>query len=151
VSRDRYEYQKDIKVYIGFVTVIAAYQYYRRSRNMAAKSRTDRLIVQTGTGNSVLRFDRIDYLEALKNYVSVHADGREYVIRETMTNVMRRLSGGPFARTHRSFIVNLDKVSQIRSVDSKQRAFLHGGQDVPLSRSYRDLFTRLIAGDRPEP
>jgi len=140
------EYQKDIKIYIGFVIIIAVYQHYRRSKTAVAQSRADRLMVQTGSGDTVLRFEQIDYLEAARNYVAVHAEGREYVIRETMTNVMRRLSGGPFAQTHRSFIVNLDKVSQIRSVDSKQRVFLHGGEHVPLSRSYRDKFAKIIAG-----
>jgi len=140
------EYQKDIKIYIGFVIVISAYQYHRHSKTTVAQSRADRLIVQTGAGESVLRFEQIDYLEAARNYISVHADGREYVIRDTMTNVMRRLSGGPFARTHRSVIVNIDKIREIRPIDSGQRVFLTSGEDVPLSRSYREEFTRKIAG-----
>jgi hypothetical protein len=138
------EYQKDIKIYIGFVIVIAAYQYYWGSKTTMAQSRADRLVVQTGTGDSVLRFEQIDYLEAARNYIAVHADGREYVIRDTMTNVMRRLSGGPFARTHRSFIVNIDKVKEIRTQDSGQRIILTSGEDVPLSRSYREEFSRKI-------
>jgi len=138
------EYQKDIKIYIGFVIVIAAYQYYRGSKTTMAQSRADRLVVQTGTGDSVLRFEQIDYLEAARNYIAVHADGREYVIRDTMTNVMRRLSGGPFARTHRSVIVNIDKIREIRPVDSGQRVFLTSGEDVPLSRGYREEFSRKI-------
>lgn len=140
------EYQKDIKIYFGIVVIIAAYQLYHRSRSTAVPPRTDRLIVQTGAGDSVLRFDQIDYLEAARNYIAVHAEGREYVVRDTMANVMGRLSRGPFARTHRSFIVNVDKIREIRPVDSKQRVFLHSGEDVPLSRSYRDEFTRIIAG-----
>ncbi len=140
------EYQKDIKIYIGFVIIISAYQYYRRSRLSVEHSRADRLIVQTGTGDRVLRLEQIDYLEAARNYISVHADGREYVIRDTMANVMRRLSDGPFARTHRSVIVNIDKIEEIRSADSGQRVFLTTGEDVPLSRSYREEFIRKIGG-----
>jgi len=140
------EYQKDIKIYLGFVILMSAYQYYRRSKPTAAQSRADRLIVQTGAGDSVLRFEQIDYLEASRNYIAVHADGREYVIRDTMSNVMRRLSGGRFARTHRSVIVNIDKIREIRPVDSGQRVFLISGEDVPLSRGYRDEFTRIIGG-----
>ena len=111
-----------------------------------AQSPADRLIVQTGTGDAVLRFEQIDYLEAARNYVSVHAGDREYVIRETMNNVMHKLSGGSFARTHRSFIVNIDKVREIRSVDSGLRVFLTSGEDVPLSRSCREEFTRRLGG-----
>jgi two-component system LytT family response regulator len=75
----------------------------------------------------------IDYLEAARNYIAVHAGGREYIIRDTMTNVSRRLSGGTFARTHRSFIVNIDKIKEIRTVDTGQRIVLTSGEDVPLS------------------
>jgi hypothetical protein len=140
------EYQKDIKIYIGFVIVISAYQYYRRSRVTVAQPRTDRMIVQTGAGDSVLRFEQIDYIEAARNYVSIHAEGREYVIRDTMSNLTRKLSDGPFARTHRSIIVNIDKIKEIRPVDSGQRVFLTSGDDVPLSRSYREEFTQKIGG-----
>lgn len=140
------EYQKDIKIYFGIVIIATAYQMYRRSRSAPAPQPSNRMIVQTGSGESVLRFEQIDYLEAARNYVAVHAEGREYLIRDTMANVTGRLSGGPFARTHRSFIVNVDKVSDIRTVDSKQRVFLGNGKDVPLSRSYRDEFTKKIAG-----
>lgn len=142
------EYQKDIKIYIGFVVLIAAYQYFRDGKEEPARPETDRLLVQTGTGDAVLRFAQIDYLEAARNYIAIHAEGREYVIRDTMANVERRLAGGPFARTHRSFIVNIDKVQEIRAVDSKQRVFLHGGADIPLSRSHRDQFSREILGQQ---
>jgi len=140
------EYQKDIKIYIGFVVVISAYQYYRRSRTAEPQAHAGRLIVQTGTGNSVLRLEQIDFLEAARNYISVHADGREYIVRDTMTNVLRKLSGGPFVRTHRSFIVNVDKIKEIRTVDAGQIIFLTSGEDVPLSRSYREELTRKIGG-----
>jgi len=139
------EYQKDIKVYFGIVMLATAYQLYRRSRPVAPPP-PGRLVVQTGSGNSVLRFEQIDYLEAARNYIAVHADNREYVVRDTMANMVERLASGPFARTHRSFIVNVDKIREIRPVDSGQRIFLQGGEDVPLSRSYRDEFTKLIAG-----
>ena len=139
------EYQKDIKIYIGFVVVIVAYQHYRRSKVAVVHSRADRLIVQTGSGDTLLRLEQIDYLEAARNYIAVHAGGREYIIRETMSKVMQRLSGGSFARTHRSYIVNIDKIREIRTVDSGQRIFLHNGNDVPLSRNYRDQFTQIIS------
>ena len=140
------EYQKDIKIYIGFVVLISAYQYYRRSKSAEPQPYADRLVVQSGTGSSVLRLEDIDYLEAARNYVAVHAGGREYVIRETMTNLLRRLSAGPFERTHRSFVVNVDRIREIRTADTGQRVILSTGAEVPLSRSYRDDFNRKVGG-----
>jgi hypothetical protein len=140
------EYQKDIKIYVGFVLLVTAYLHFTGTRSSEPSAANERLIVQTGSGDTVLRFEQIDYLEAARNYVSVYAEGREFVVRDTMTNVLQRLSGGPFARTHRSFIVNIDKVKEIRSIDGSQRVFLECGDDVPMSRGYRDAFSRAVAG-----
>ena len=140
------EYQKDIKIYVGFALVIAAYQFYRRSRPDQEQAPADRLVVQTGSGESILRFEEIDYLQSDRNYISVFAGGREYVIRETMANVSKRLAGGPFVRTHRSYIVNIDKVREVRTIDSAQRIFLGCGSEIPLSRSYREEFGRQVGG-----
>ncbi len=126
--------------------LISAYQYYRRGRSAEPQPHADRLVVQSGMGSSVLRLEDIDYLEAARNYVSVHAGGREYIVRETMTNLLRRLSAGPFERTHRSFIVNIDKIREIRTADTGQRIILSSGAEVPLSRSYRDDFSRKVGG-----
>ena len=140
------EYQKDIKIYIGFVVLISAYQYYRRSKSAESQPHPGRLVVQSGTGSTVLQLEDIDYLEAARNYVAVHAGGREYIIRDTMTNLLRRLSAGPFERTHRSFVVNINRISEIRAADSGQRIILTTGAEVPLSRSYRDDFNRKVGG-----
>lgn len=153
------EYQKDIKVYLGILLVASAYRLYRRSRGpdvAPAPAATppvgaDRLMVQTGSGKAVLRFDQIDYLEGARNYVSVHAGGREYIVRDTMTHLMAQLAGGPFVRTHRSFIVNVDQIQEIRTVDGKARVLLKSGQDVPLSRGYREAFEAVISGQGSEP
>ncbi len=139
------EYQKDIKIYLGIVVIIAAYQLHMRTRSATRKRQNQRLMVQTGTGHSVLRFDQIDYLEAARNYVAVHAGDREYVVRDTMAEVLQKLSAGPFVRTHRSFIVNMDKIREIRSADSKQHIILHDGRSVPLSRGYREDFNAIFS------
>jgi hypothetical protein len=140
------EYQKDIKIYLGILLVASLYGLYRGSGSLARPQTEDRLIVQTGSGRSVLRFEQIDYLEGARNYVSVHAGDSEYIVRDTMTNLLESLATGPFARTHRSFIVNVDKIVEMRAVNGRNRIFLKNGADVPLSRGYRDEFEAAILG-----
>lgn len=140
------EYQKDIKVYFGIVVVAAAYRMYCRSRPRAQPPLTDRLVVQTGTAERILALDQIDCLEAARNYVSVFAEGREFVVRDTMNRLAGRLPGSRFARTHRSYIVNVDRVREIRSTDSQQYVVLSTGREVPLSRGYRAAFRSLVSG-----
>ena len=142
------EYQKDIKIYVGIVIVLSAYQIY--SANAAKKSSSSagsrRMVVQTGSGERVVNYADIDYLEASRNYVSIHVAGKEYLVRDTISNVEKQLVDGHFARTHRSFIVNIDKISELRGVDSGYRIFLESGVDIPLSRSFRDSLKLRMTG-----
>ena len=67
------------------------------------------------------------------------------LVRETMANMSKRLLGADFARTHRSYIVNVDRVSEIRGSGSgRYDIVLRDGQSIPLSRGYRDAFKALI-------
>lgn len=134
------EYQKDIKIYLGIILIMSGYLYWRRTQESAAPARatTNRLVVQTGTGEAVIRLEDIDYLEASRNYVTVHAGGREYLVRDTIGNIEKRLSGGSLVRSHRSFIVNVDRIAELKKIDDAYRILLVNGADVPLSRGYRD-------------
>ena len=103
-------------------------------------------MVQTGNGETIVRFDQIDYLEAARNYVVVHADEQEYLVRDTLGNLEKKLTGGHFARTHRSFIINLDRIAEIRPTDvGKHLIRLAGGAEVPLSRGYRNRFKSQLS------
>ena len=136
------EYQKDIKVYFGIVVIATAWRFYLDRQ--PGRDGGGRLVVQTGQGMTVLRHDRIEYLEAARNYVGVHADGREHLVRDTFANLMEDLAGGPFLRCHRSFAVNVDRVREIRAVDGRQRIVLDSGAEIPLSRGFRDAVTNAI-------
>ena len=142
------EYQKDIKIYLGIVAIVTAYQYFRSTRaaDTRPQYKANRLLVQTGAGEAVLRYEQIEYLEASRNYVAVHAGGREYLIRDTIGNIEKGLADGPFARSHRSYVVNLDKVAEVRSVDGAQKVRLTTGAELPLSRGYRDGFREAMKG-----
>ena len=100
---------------------------------LAVRSRDRFLLVKT---------EEIDWLEAAGNYVEVHARGREYLLRSTVANLERRLDPARFVRIHRSTIVNLDRVAEIRS-DA------HGDYDVTLTggkvlRMTRNFSERLL-------
>ena len=111
-----YEYKKDIKIYLAAVAIIAAYRYYRGQRSDAklqagegqapgggASSASMKLAVQTAKGERLLEIGRIDYLEAAHNYVAVHAEGEQYLVRSPLSALLTRLPAGRFVRTHRSY------------------------------------------------
>lgn len=139
------EYQKDIKVYFGIVAIVAAYRYYRRNEADAVSTKPGRLIVQTGSGEAVIREDEIEYLEAARNYVVVGTETREYLVRDTLRNLERSVAADQFVRTHRSYLINVDRIEEILTTDSGRREIrMKSGKEVPLSRGYRDTFKAIV-------
>ena len=144
------EYQKDIKIYVVTVGIIAAYRYVRstRTRAPAATVAADRLVVQTGKGETIIRRDDIEYLEAARNYVTVSTQERDFLVRNTLAKLEEQLAPGQIVRTHRSYLVNIDKIEEIRATETGgHEIHLQSGKTVPLSRGYRDKFRSLFASE----
>lgn len=143
-----FEYQKDIKIYIGIVVIILLYKTYvsKQSAEPAMVTGRKKLLLQTSQGEAVLDYDQLDYFESARNYVSVFSSGREYLTRNTMNGLLESIADDRFVRTHRSFAVNLDKVEEIRTVDSSYVVRMQDGREIPLSRGYREALRDRIAG-----
>jgi hypothetical protein len=141
------EYQKDIKIYVSIVGIIAAYRHVRNAHSRAhqATVTTDRLVVQTGKGETIVRRDDIEYLEAARNYVTVSTGERDFLVRNTLAKLEQQLAPGQIVRTHRSYLVNIDKITEIRSTETGgYEIHLESGKTVPLSRGYRDKFRSMF-------
>lgn len=139
------EYQKDFKIYFAAAGIIAAYRYYRSQEANAVSARPDRLIVQTGSGETIIRQNDIEYLEAARNYVVVGTAAKEYLVRETLSKLEKTIAPEHIIRTHRSYLVNIDCIEEIRSTDSGGYEIrMKSGKQVPLSRSHRDSFRNII-------
>ncbi len=77
------------------------------------------------------------YIEALKDYVNFYSRNGKYTIHSTMKDVESKLPSKYFARVHRSFIVNLDKILSIEHVNGRLQ--LEGiEKSVPIGGSYKD-------------
>ena len=114
-----------------------------RHANVLAPAR--RLIVPTSTGDLVLDVDEIDWIQAEDYYAAVHARGRRHLIRESLSSLEQRLDPNRFARVHRSAIVRLDRVREMRSAAGGESLLvLRDGTRVPVSRRRKEHVTALI-------
>jgi two-component system LytT family response regulator len=97
-----------------------------------------RLTVRDGERFVVVRTDDVDWFEAAANYVRVHSGGKVFTVRGTMGALESRLDPRRFARVHRSTIVNIDRVREIRPEwHGDFDVVLTDGTTLRLSRSYR--------------
>jgi two-component system, LytTR family, response regulator len=98
-----------------------------------------RFTVRDGERYVLLRVADVDWAEASANYVRLHVGPRTYQMRTTMSELERQLDPGQFTRIHRSTIVNLDRVREIRPEwHGEYDVALVTGATLRLSRGYRD-------------
>jgi two-component system response regulator LytT len=83
------------------------------------------------------------FVEALKDYVIFHTENEKYTLHCTMKEIQSKLPKENFARVHRSFIVNLDKIHVIEYVNAVIKLETVN-KDIPLGASYKQaLFKRF--------
>jgi two-component system LytT family response regulator len=99
------------------------------------------LVVRDGHRTMVLPFADIEWIEAEDYYVRIHASGRRPLVRRSLHSLAAELEPAGFVRVHRSAIVNLGHVREIRSGSTgDHEVVLSSGTVVRLSRSFRDSF-----------
>jgi two-component system, LytTR family, response regulator len=92
-----------------------------------------------------LNVSTIDWIDAAGDYMCVHAEGHTYVLRETMKSLAEILDPRIFQRVHRSTIVNVRRVRRLRPhTNGEYFLTLEDGQEIKLSRSYRDRVDQLL-------
>jgi two-component system LytT family response regulator len=98
-------------------------------------------------GRETVRLDvgAIDWIDAAGDYMCVHAAGQTHVLRATMRELEQMLDPQVFQRVHRSTIVNLARVRSLRPhLNGECFLKLESGQEVKLSRSFRDKVELLL-------
>ena len=89
--------------------------------------------------------DTIEHIEAAGDYMCIYTGDNSLILRETMKDLERRLDPRVFQRVHRSTIVNLDLVRQVKPhTNGECFLVLDSGSQVKVSRSYRDVVARFV-------
>lgn len=108
-------------------------------------SAADRLPIKSNGRIIVIRSADIDWIEAEGDYVSVHVGGKTWLTRETIAAVELRLALSGFVRIHRSTLVNVERVKELRPRDKGEyTVVLDDGTELKLTRNYRASVERLV-------
>lgn len=93
---------------------------------------------------TLLDVDQIDWIEASRNHVRLHAGKAVYELRETMTALEMRLNPRCFARVHRSAIVNIARIKAIHPwFNGYHMIVLSTGKELRMSRYQHENFLKL--------
>src|SRR3954466_10789578 len=105
----------------------------------------ERVLIRDGANVHVLPVDRIDYIEAQDDYVAFKSEGKQYLKDQTLGAVEGTLDPARFVRIHRSFILNIDRISKVELYAKDSRmAILRDGTRLLVSRAGYARLSQLL-------
>ena len=108
-----------------------------------------RFAVQTGSRIQVVLAEDIEWIGAAGDYAELHANGRCYLLRETMASLERRLDPSKFLRIHRSRIVRSESIRELCPIENREfKVNLSDGSEHRSSRTYADNLERWLSSGR---
>jgi len=97
------------------------------------------MFVNVGYSLMKINFADITYIEGLKDYIQIHLSSspKAAIVRMSMKNMEEQLPKN-FERIHKSFLVNIDRITSIR-----KSALFVGDNELPVSESYKQVIDKL--------
>lgn len=153
-----YEYLKDVRSYVLILSAALGYRLLLLRMQGEARlldapepaagaaslaepppARPERFLVRKLRREFLVAAADIEWLQAEGNYVGLHVNGHDYLLRSTLGDFLDRLDPAKFTRVHRSYAVNLDRIAEIEPTDGGDaRLKMKDGSAVPCSRRYRE-------------
>jgi two-component system, LytTR family, response regulator len=106
------------------------------------KCGVQRLVVTMATGELVIPVAEIDWIGADDYYACLHAGAKSHLLRESLVSLETRLDPRRFARVHRSAIVQIDRIRELRG----NEVVLRDGMHLTVSRRRRGAIEELLRG-----
>jgi DNA-binding LytR/AlgR family response regulator len=103
----------------------------------------ERIVIRANYESVSVAFDDILFIKALADYVIVKTTSGKHITLCTMKELEEKLPTERFARSHRSFIVNLDKISLVRgnNIEMMERDLRFS---IPIGRAYKKDFRQSL-------
>jgi DNA-binding LytR/AlgR family response regulator len=116
---------------------------FSRLRNHAfafeKEQERDELVIKQGHEKYKLCIGDIYYLEAMKDYTRIFLNGKQYLVLAPLSAMQERLPAQRFVRIHRSYIVNVEKVTGVKS----NRIYL-ADHELPMGKLYKNALKGLF-------
>ena len=122
-------------------------RYCNRSRNSEpnnsnalSKSEEMKFIyIQDGKNIYKILYEDVLYFEGYGEYVKVITAGKNYLVRDSLSEFEHRFSTDYFIRIHKSYIVNIQKITGFNSIQVILKNF-----QLPIGRMYREKVMSIL-------
>lgn len=113
----------------------------------ASPSYARRFVVSLAGRLRIVAVNDVQWITSDDNYVRLHLTQGSALLRETMRSLEERLDPAAFVRVHRSTIVAIDRIEEMRPLPSGDYELrIRGGTTLAMSRGFRDEAMKRIAG-----
>lgn len=109
------------------------------SNSQIKVTKDNELYVRTDSKIVKLKLDDILYIEALADYIMIFTANNKFIVHSTMKGFQNRLPTFNFARVHRSYIVNTDKIESIENL-----FIVINNKYIPIGALYKDDFMKRL-------
>lgn len=97
------------------------------------------IFIKDNTHYVKILFDEIDFVKSDGNYIEIHSNDRVSVLKKTMKNFEGKVSGHSFFQIHRSYLINLNKITSIGPMYVDL-----GNHRLPLSKKKKEKLLEII-------
>lgn len=109
----------------------------RKAKNLDETENKDEIFIKKNSSLVRLKYDDIIWVEALENYVIVNSFDEKFTIHFTMKSIEKKLPLSKFKRVHRSYIVNVNRITSIED-NSVVVEVEDGSKIIPIGKSYKE-------------
>jgi len=123
-----------------------AFPYRGRGRAAVAPAPQARTFsVRVGSRTVLVPVAEVERIEAEGDYATLHANGKTWLVRERLHNLAMQLDPSQFHRVHRSSIVRLDMIAELRSLTNRDALLrLRDGSVLRASRTYMPALAEAL-------
>ena len=124
------DYLKKPFSYVRFQeSVSKAYEAFADKKEQVKEAKKEDVFIKSDGKLTRLNYDDILYIESVGDYVKYCTPDKKYITHSTLKAVEEKINGQHFMKVHRSFIVNLRKISNIQ-----EYTLLIGSSLIPISK-----------------
>jgi DNA-binding LytR/AlgR family response regulator len=124
-----------------FKAVSKAYENFNKGKSMLDGDKE--IFIKKNSSLVRIKYNDILWVEALENYVVINTMNDKFTIHFTMKSIENQLPMVKFKRVHRSFIVNVSRITSIED-NSVVIKLADGRKIIPIGKSYREKLLREI-------
>ena len=101
-------------------------------------------VIYVKSDYKIVRIDieKINYIEAMSEYLRISCEDKDkpVIVLLSMKKIEENLPSSKFMRIHRSFIINLDKICEVK----KNHVVLEGEVSMPIGDNYKEAFMNYL-------